>query len=372
MSTAEAARLTEFSARFNRVRVAMEEQAFDVLLIGPSTDMVYLIGFPVRQSERLTMLVIGREGPTRLVMPGFELGRVASLPQLFEPVTWADGDDPVALLASLLPAGGVGQTVGIGGQMFAQFFLAIRDAAPAASYVDGDRVVAPLRMRKSRYEADALQAASRVADAVIEEVWESPIEGATEREVLATIHRLLIAKGHDSVGGGIVGFGENGAAPHHHVSDRAAKPGDAVVADFGGVMNGYRSDITRTFHVGAPSDEFRHVYEIVDEANALAFDSVRPGVTTAELDRIARSHIAAAGYGDAFLHRLGHGIGLDGHEPPYLVAADETPLEEGMSFSIEPGIYLEGKFGVRIEDLVIVTADGGRRLNESTHELKVV
>ncbi len=372
MSSGNNERHAQFSNRFERVRAAMDAQGIDYLLIGPSTDMVYLIDFPVRQSERLTMLVIARDGPTRLVMPGFELPRLSALPPVFEPVPWDDGENAAARLVSLLRDGGSGATIGVGGQMFSQFLMRVQEEAPAASYVDGDRVMAPLRMRKSAYEAEALQAASRVADAVIEEIWASPVEGATERELLQEIHRLLIDKGHESVGGGIVGFGANGASPHHHVSDRRAQDGDAVVADFGGVQAGYRSDITRTFHVGDPSDEFRRVYKIVDEANELAFQAVRPGIAAAQLDQIARSHITDAGYGDAFLHRLGHGIGLDGHEPPYLVAGDETPLEEGMTFSIEPGIYLEGMFGVRIEDIVVVTANGGRRLNESTHELKVV
>ena len=372
MSTDGAARNAEFSGRFDRVRAVMGEQAIDYLLIGPSTDMVYLIDFPVRQSERLTMLVISQDEPPRLVMPEFELPRVAGLPQLFEPVTWNDGDDPVTLLTSLLRNPGGGATVGLGGQMFAQFFLRIRDRAPTPNYVDGDRVMVPIRMRKSPYEVEALRAASRAADAVAEDLWSSAIQGATERDVLATIHGLLLEKGHDAVGGGIVGFGANGASPHHHVSDRVATEGDGVVVDFGGILRGYRSDITRTFHIGAPSDEFRHVYDIVNQANDVAFQSARPGITTAELDRIARSHIEDAGYGDAFLHRLGHGIGLDGHEPPYLVTGDNTPLEEGMTFSIEPGIYLEGKFGIRIEDIVVVTGDGAERLNQSTHDLKVV
>jgi len=194
----------------------------------------------------------------------------------------------------------------------------------------------------------------------------------TERELLAEIHRLLIEKGHDTIGGGIVGIGPNGASPHHHVTDTPGAAGDAVVVDFGGARQNYRSDMTRTFHLGEPSDEFRRVYRIVDESNEAAFQHVRPGVTAQELDAVARDHIAAAGYGAAFLHRLGHGIGLDGHEAPYLVRGDTTVLDEGMTFSIEPGVYLEGRFGVRIEDVVVVTRDGAERLNESTHELQVL
>jgi Xaa-Pro aminopeptidase len=363
---------SEFADRFDRVRAAMDELDIDCLLVGPSTDMVYLIDFPVRQSERMTILVLPREGEPRLVMPGFELDRIASAPPLFRPAPWEDGDDPAPLLASLLPNGGDGVTVAVGGQMFTHFFLRIRDATPSAQFVTGDDVLEPARMRKTPYEVAALRAASEAADAVFEDVLALPLVGMSERELLAEIHRLLLEKGHDTIGGGIVGAGPNGAAPHHHVSERSIEQGDAVVVDFGGVRANYRSDITRTFHVGEPNGDFRAVYDLVNQANEAGFAAVKPGVTAAEIDARTRQHIADAGYGPNFLHRTGHGIGLDGHEAPYLVRGDDTALEEGMTFSIEPGIYLEGRFGVRIEDIVVVTATGAERLNRSTHALQVV
>jgi Xaa-Pro aminopeptidase len=364
--------LQEFDARLERVRSEMARNELDYLLVGPSTDMVYLIDFPVRQSERMTILVIPRDGTPRLVMPGFELPRVESLPPLFEPAPWEDGEDPAPVLAALLDGGGADPSVAVGGQLFSHFLFRLQAAAPAVRWSSGDAVLEGVRMRKSPFEVDALRRASEAADAVFEELLTLPVAGMTEREVLVEIHRLLIEKGHDTVGGGIVGFGPNGASPHHHVTDRRASAGDAVVVDFGGVRKNYRSDITRTFHVGEPSDDFRRVYEVVNESNEAAFRHVRPGVTAQELDAVARDHIAAAGYGEAFLHRTGHGIGLDGHEAPYLVRGDATLLETGMTFSIEPGIYLPGRFGVRIEDIVVVTADGAERLNRSTHELQVV
>ena len=372
MSQPEAAPHSEFADRFDRVRAGMRDLDIDCLLVGPSTDMVYLIDFPVRQSERMTILVLPAEGQPRLVMPAFELDRIASLPPLFEPATWKDGDDPAPLLASLLPNRGNGSTVAVAGQMFTHFFMRIRDAAPSARYVNGDVVLEPARMRKSPYEVEALREASEAADAVFEELLTLPLAGMSERELLTDIHRLLLEKGHDTIGGGIVGAGPNGAAPHHGVSDQRIEQGDAVVVDFGGVRSSYRSDITRTFHVGEPGDEFRTVYAIVDEANEAGFEAVRPGVTAAEIDARTRERIEAAGYGPHFLHRTGHGIGLDGHEAPYLVRGDDTVLEEGMTFSIEPGIYLEGRFGVRIEDIVVMTANGAQRLNRSTHSLQVV
>jgi Xaa-Pro aminopeptidase len=362
----------EFEARLDRVQSELAQHDLDYLLIGPSTDMVYLIAFPVRQSERMTILVIPREGTPRLVMPGFELPRVRSLPALFEPAPWEDGDDPSLLLASLLEADGAGPTVGVAGQLFSHFLFRLQAAAPRAQWRPGDVLMERVRMRKSPVEVEALRAAGHAADAVFEELLTLPVAGMTERDVLTEIHRLLLEKGHDTIGGGIAAFGANGASPHHGVSDRRAASGDAVVVDFGGVRRDYRSDLTRTFHLGPPSDEFRRVYETVNEANELAFQRVRPGVTAEALDAAAREHITAAGYGDAFLHRLGHGIGLDGHEAPYLVRGDTTVIEEGMTFSIEPGIYLQGRFGVRIEDIVVATFDGAERLNRSTHELQVI
>jgi len=313
MTRPETTPVSEFEDRFDRVRATMAQLDIDCLLIGPSTDMVYLIDFPVRQSERMTILVLPRDGQPRLVMPGFELDRVASLPALFEPAPWEDGTEPAPVLASLLPNGGDGMTVAVGGQLFTHFFLRISAAAPEARFVSGDLVMAPVRMRKSPYELAALQAASEAADAVFEELLTLPLVGTSERELLGEIHRLLVEKGHDTIGGGIVGVGANGAAPHHHVSERRIERGDPVVVDFGGVRANYRSDLTRTFHVGEPTEEFRKIYQTVDEANEAGFEAVRPGVRAAEIDARTRNHISAAGYGPQFLHRTGHGIGLDGH-----------------------------------------------------------
>jgi Xaa-Pro aminopeptidase len=363
----------EFHGRLDRVRAKMQAEDVDCLLVGPSTDMFYLSGLEARQSERMKILVIPREGDPRFVIPSFETPHLAALPPLFEAAPWQDGDDPARLLASLLPGRGAGQTIAVGAQLHAHFLLRIEGVAPDARYVSAETVLDPVRMRKSPYEVAQLRAASEAADAVFEDLVASEIVGRTEIDVLGDIRRLLVEHGHDGPSlGGIVGFGANGASPHHHAGDRAARAGESVVVDFGGGLAGYRSDITRTFHLGEPDDEFRRVYEIVDQANQAAFDAARPGTTTTALDRIARDFIAEAGYGEHFLHRLGHGIGLDGHEAPYLVKGDDTELAEGMTFSIEPGIYLEGRFGVRIEDIVVVTDDGADRLNRSTHQLQVV
>jgi D-alanyl-D-alanine dipeptidase len=297
---------------------------------------------------------------------------VAQLTAAVSPAPWTEVENPAHLVASLVPDRTPTTTIAVGGQLYTYFLLRLQAAMPEGRFVVGDLVMEPVRMRKSSQEVELLRAASHCADAVWEALIELPLLGMTEKEILAHVHRLLLEKGHEAVGGGIVGIGANGASPHHHVSDRRVAKGDAVVADFGGTRKDYRSDLTRNFHVGPPDDEFLRVYEIVNEANQKAFEAVRPGVTAETLDRIARDHITQAGYGEAFLHRLGHGIGLDGHEAPYLVSGDRTVLDEGMTFSIEPGIYLEGRFGVRIEDIVVVTSGGAERLNESSHTLTVL
>jgi Xaa-Pro aminopeptidase len=296
---------------------------------------------------------------------------VDDLPVVVETIPWSDGDDAAALLASLLPRGGP-LTAGLGGQTQARFRFAIERAAPRLRWVDGDALIAPVRLRKSGEEIEALRAASRAADAVLGELVRQGVAGRTERELVDDIRGLLAARGNDPTGSGLAAFGPHSAAPHHVVTDRAAQAGDCVIVDFGGTRRGYRADVTRTLHVGEPPERFRRVYEVVREANARAIEHVRPGVTAERIDAIAREHIAGAGFGAQFSHRTGHGIGLDVHEPPYLVRGNMTVLESGMAFTVEPGIYLPGEFGVRIEDVVLVTADGGERLNQHTRELRVV
>jgi Xaa-Pro aminopeptidase len=350
----------------------MGARGIDHLVVGPSPDLLYLLDLTVRQSERLTVLVVPREGTPTLVMPAFETPRTAGLAAGFDTATWDDGEDAFALLASVISQGDQPRTVAISPQLFSHFLFAIQDALGKLDYRNGAAILEPVRMRKSPWELEQLAAASRAADATFEALLETDLEGVTEREVHERIFRLLIENGHEAVSGAIVGARGNGASPHHQVSDTRLDAGSAVVVDFGGRLNNYCSDLTRTFSIGPPPQELREVYELVNEANQKAFELVRPGVRAADVDAVARAHISDAGYGDAFLHRLGHGIGLEYHEPPYLVAGSEAVLEEGATFSIEPGIYLEGRFGVRIEDIAVVTSDGARRLNLATHDLLVL
>ncbi|MFL6130946.1 MAG: M24 family metallopeptidase [Mycobacteriales bacterium] len=221
-------------------------------------------------------------------------------------------------------------------------------------------------------ELERLAAAGAAADAAYGEILDVTFAGRRETEVAADLAALLRRFGHEEVDFTVVGSGPNGANPHHEASDRVIEPGDAVVLDFGGLRHGYGSDTTRTVTVGAPSTEVQHVHDVVRQAQQAAFEAVRPGVACQQIDRVARQLITGAGYGEQFIHRTGHGIGVTTHEPPYLVEGEQRPLVPGMCFSIEPGIYLGGRFGIRIEDIVTVTEDGGRRLNNTGHELRVV
>jgi Xaa-Pro aminopeptidase len=360
----------ELGERLVRVRAEMARRDMDVLLVGPSADLRYLTGLDLRPSERLTLLVVPADGAPRLVMPRFELPGVSGLPPAIIPLPWDDGEDPAPAVASLL--GRAPLSAGISGQTQLRFRFAIEHTAPHLRWMDGDDVLAPVRARKSAAEIAALREASATADRVLADLAGLAIEGMTERELVARIRVLMAAHGNDPLTSGLAAFGPNSAAPHHESSDRVAAAGDAVIVDFGGARDGYRADVTRTFSVGPPSAELREAHRVVHAANEATFASVRPGVPAQEIDAIARGYITQAGLGDHFTHRLGHGVGLDVHEPPYLVAGAETRLAEGMVFTIEPGVYAPGRFGVRVEDVVLVTADGAERLNRFDRSLRVV
>jgi D-alanyl-D-alanine dipeptidase len=362
----------DYQSRCHRVQERLAAFEADYLLIGPSTDLLYLIGLNRPQSERLTMLMLPREGRARLVLPSFERALAEPLATFFDLVTWEEAEDPAELLASLLPRQGKGLQVAIASKLFTHFLFRLQEVVPATAFVAGGPIMDPVRMRKEEGELEHLTAAGAAADRVFHELLTLPLVGMSEAEVKARIMELMPAAGHDTAGGAIVGVGPNGASPHHHVTERQIATGDAVIVDFGGTVSGYWSDMTRTFHVGEPSEKFKRAFDAVNEANQLAFEAVRPGVTAEQIDQAARAHISQAGFGEYFLHRTGHGLGLDIHEPPYIVEGDQTVLESGMVFSIEPGIYIKGEFGIRIEDIVTVTENGCRRFNESTHALQIV
>lgn len=352
----------------NRLRAA----GLDLLVVGPSSDFYYLTGLAGLPSERLKVLLVSPQGEAAMVLPAFEASLVDHLPVRPTLYPWEETEDPLSALQRAVRELGGGRRVAVGPQLWSVFLLRIQRALSESTFVDAGPLMAELRMRKSPAELELMRIAGRIADEAYLQLIAQPLAGRTEREVLGMIHDALRRGGLDRLGGGIVGAGANGASPHYKTADRPIVGGEAIVIDYGGQYRNYWADITRTPHVGPPGAEFRRVYQIVQEAQQAAVESVRPGITCESIDRVARDYITRHGFGEYFIHRTGHGIGLDGHEEPYLVAGNALPVEEGMTFSIEPGIYLPGRFGVRIEDIVVVTRDGADRLNTSTRDLAIV
>jgi Xaa-Pro aminopeptidase len=355
------------------VREAAAGSGLGALLLTPGPDLRYATGYDAKALERLTCLVVPAGGEPFLVVPRLELPAAQASPAGaldLEIVAWQENDDPFALVAGRLPAGP--GTVGVADRMWAAMALRFRAAMPGVEQVAAGAVMRELRMRKSETEVDALREAGAAIDRVHRMVPGLLKAGRTEREVGRDIAEAILAEGHVSVDFIIVASGPNGASPHHELSDRVIRPGDPVVVDIGGAMpSGYCSDSTRTYAVGQPPADFRAYYSVLHEAQEAARAAVRPGVAPEAVDAAARDIITAAGYGEFFIHRTGHGIGLETHEDPYIVAGNTEPLEPGMAFSIEPGIY-PGAHGARIEDIVVCTADGHESVNQTPRELIVV
>ena len=362
----------DYAGRLSRAAAATAEAGLDALVIGPSQDLVYLTGYEPLPLERLTALVVRNDAAPVLLVPELERSGALLTPgaSVVETTGWLDGGNPYHEVARVV--GPAARRVAVGDQLWALHLLRLEQALADAEFQPAGPVVGGLRARKDAGEIDALSRAGAAADAAFDQLVSEGIAGKTEREVAGALGRHLIAAGHRTADFTIVASGPNGASPHHEPGERRIVDGDVVVLDFGGKLDGYCSDMTRTVSIGEPSDEVRMTHAIVRDAQQHAFEAVRPGVTGEAADRAARDVIERAGFGDAFIHRTGHGIGLDVHEEPYLVAGNDRPLEAGNCFSIEPGIYLEGRFGIRIEDIVALTDDGGRRLNEAPRDLLAV
>ncbi len=352
---------------------AMQAAGVDALLIGAGADLRYLTGYEALPLERLTLLVARADGEHRLIVPTLERARAehAPLPDGLEVVDFGETDDPFAVVRSCLGEAAAGR-LGVGDQLWATFLLGLQDALPDAAWSRASAVTRELRMRKSPEEIDALRRAGQAIDRVHARVPSLLRPGRTEAEVGRDIADAILEEGHQEVSFVIVASGPNGASPHHETSDRRLEPGDNVVVDIGGLLDGYASDCTRNYVLGEPPAGYAEAHAALEKAQAAACEAVRPGVAAQEIDRTARGILAEAGYGEAFLHRTGHGIGLETHEDPYIVEGNELVLEEGMTFSVEPGVYLSGRFGMRIEDIVVVTADGHERLNVGDRAAVVV
>ncbi len=366
--------LRRVTSALERAAAVMAQQGVDALLIGAGADLRYLTGYVALPLERLTLLVARADGQHRLVVPVLERPRAEEqgAGNLVELVAWGETEDPYAVADACLEGLADAAHLAVGDQLWATFLLGLQAHRPAARWTRASAVTRELRMRKTPREVDRLRAAGAAIDAVHGAVPGLLRAGRTEHEVAAEIGAAMLAAGHDAVDFTIVASGANGASPHHESGDRRLQPGDAVVVDIGGPLDGWFSDCTRNYVLGSPPDGYQEAFAALRAAQDAAVLAVRPGVRASDVDAAARDHLAAAGYGDAFIHRTGHGIGLDVHEEPYIVAGNDLVLEEGMTFSIEPGIYLAGRFGMRIEDIVAVTADGCERLNIVTRDLVAV
>jgi Xaa-Pro aminopeptidase len=360
------------ASRLRGVAAAAGGAGLDALLLTPGPDLRYVSGYDAHESERLTCLVLPAAGEPILIVPRLELRGAQASPAGaldLEIVGWDETDDPYALVARQL---GSVAAVGLSDRMWALMVLRLRAALPAARQALASTALRDLRARKSPAEIAALRAAAEAIDRVHAGVpgWLRP--GRTEAEVAGDISEAILAEGHATADFTIVGSGPNGASPHHTASGRVLRVGDTVVVDIGGTMpTGYCSDCTRTYAIGAPAADVAEYYQVLKDAQEAACAAVRPGVAAEAVDAAAREPIAAAGYGEFFVHRTGHGIGLETHEEPYIVAGNAEPLQPGHAFSVEPGIY-PGPSGARIEDIVVCTRDGIERLNRVSRELIVV
>ncbi|MEN9646675.1 MAG: hypothetical protein RL238_3344 [Actinomycetota bacterium] len=351
----------------------MEAGGVDVLLVSVGSDLPYLTGYEAMPLERLTMLVVPRDGDATLVIPRLEAPRVREQPGAFTLRPWNETDDPVAIVASLV---GRPAVAAVGDTMWARFLVELLGHWPSAGtqFVRSTVVMNELRMRKDAAEIAALQAAGAAADRVAAQLHagDIPLVGRTEAEVSADLSARLLAEGHDVVNFAIVAAGENAASPHHHPGSRVIRDGEVVLCDFGGTMAGYCSDITRCVSLGEPPAEVAEAYAVLHAAQAAGVAAGVVGAACQDVDRASRRIIADAGWGEYFIHRTGHGIGMEAHEDPYMVEGNTLPIAAGHAFSVEPGIYVEGKWGMRLEDIVVATDDGPLSMNHADHSLVVL
>ena len=378
-----------YGARLARAGEGVAAAGLDALLVGVGPDLAYLAGYEAMPLERLTMLVIPASGRATLVVPRLEVTPARGCPGVagawIDVETWEETEDAVDRVAGLVrrgsPAAPAGRTtagrIAVSDRLWALHLLRLQAAMPGEAFVSASLVLRELRIVKDDDEIGLLRLAAQAADRVVWEIAHGRLVGRTEADVAREVRDRLVAEGHDAAEFAIVGSGPNSASPHHDASDRVIQAGEPIVLDIGGPYGGYGSDTTRTIWVTGgdatrgPDDEFLRLYSVLRGAQAEATHAVRPGVACERIDLVARELISASGHGAHFFHRTGHGIGLEGHEDPYIVAGNPEPLRVGMAFSVEPGIYLAGRYGARIEDIVICGEDGPIVLNELDRDLLV-
>jgi len=363
-----------FRRRYAKCREVMAEKEQDCVVVFPGTNMYYLTGFLEEPLERLLVAILPRSSEPVFIVPELYEKQVKTSTWITDVRAWKDTEDPSKLLNEVLSSLSlIDAKIALDTRMWARFFLMFLKVAPKAVYSDASEVIDGLRAVKSKEEIETMEESASIADRVTKGVIGRCGIGSREKEIASLIELELRKLGVESLPfRPIVASGPNGAFPHHKPGDRRFKRGDCVVLDLGGAYKGYCSDITRTIFIGRCGSKEREVYEVVRQAQQLAFESIAEGVEARRVDGAARAHIADKGYGERFIHRTGHGVGLDVHEAPYIWDGNAQILKAGMTFSVEPGIYLPDRFGVRIEDIVVVEGTKARRLNKVSRELTVV
>ena len=361
----------ELAGRMNRLQAHMGEAGVDLVAIAPTPNMRYLLGFAPLADERLCLLLVTPQD-TRLVAPVLTADQIESHTGM-EAIRWSDDAGPHQALADATSAlgAGTGTVLAADATMRADVLLLLQDTVTPRRSVSATEMMATLRMCKSAAEIEALARAAAQADRAMMAGVDACRPGVTEREVAEIIANYFRQDGAEEVNATIVASGPNSAFPHHEAGDRRMEDGDTIVIDIVASLDGYKSDITRMVHLGEPSPEIRAVHEVVWEANRRGRAAAVAGAQACDVDRAARSVIEQAGYGPYFIHRTGHGLGMEMHEPPWISGTSTTVLKPGMVFSVEPGIYLEGQFGIRIEDIVVVTEGECRCLTGLDRELIV-
>ena len=385
-----------YAERLRRTQERLPAEDASALLIGVGSDLQWLTGYAAKELERLTMLVLPDSGRSTLIVPRLERAAAETCTavqgHLVDLLTWEETEDPFALVARRLEAsdsrpeiqlGALGGAWGrLGGllvsdRLWAAFLLKLQAALPDAAFGLASAVLSDLRAVKDAEEIDLLRRAAHAADRVVAQISAGHLVGRSEADVAKEVRDRLVVEGHDEATFAIVASGPNSASPHHEPGERVIGAGEPIVLDIGGRVEGYCSDITRTLWVTGPNDQqpdadYARLYAVLQDAQARATAAVRPGVAAQDVDAVARAAISAGGFGPNFIHRTGHGIGLDGHEDPYIVSSNTAPLRIGDVFSVEPGIYLDGRYGARIEDIVACGAAGADALNEASRDLYIV
>lgn len=357
-----------------KVAQSLTAAGADALLVGPGPDLAALCGWHTHPMERLTGLLVTKDGAASIVLPRMELPgfEANTTDQSITRRVWDEQSGPWDKVAEVLATIGGTPTVAIGSHLWGQYVVDLVNRFPGVKLLHGGPIMMPVRQVKTPDEIARLRAAGAAIDRVHLRMGEVLKVGRTEREVAADIDRMMREEGHSLAEFIIVGAGENGASPHHSPSDRVINEGEAVVVDIGGPVDHYFSDCTRNYVMGHAPEGYDEAFRVLKEAQAAGCAAVRPGVPAGEIDALCRKIIIDGGYGEYLLHRTGHGIGLEVHEDPYIFESNDTPLEPGMAFSVEPGIYKAGEWGMRIEDIVACTEDGGERLNTTSTDYVIL